>query len=303
MMPSSIVKQLGIKNTFYLVNGLKEYFEDKRLVKKVLKETNFVFFNSDLEYQQIINDIDNDEEALKLLKYSMACAMNSFNSYIEDDELVVVAEQTKIISPTINDLNNIDWMDAFIHELFHSIKSYENKLFDIQDGFVLRSGLLYTYYYPVQNENGKIVLDNERKGRGLEEYFNELQTEEFLKNYIYGNLDLTRDFACCDYYAPLFNNNNFRTYLVDAQLYGKKEEFIDNFNKLTSSAYNEFEELADQLYEEKCLINPNDDFSLYFKKYEDINKYFFQPIYEEYFRKEKENAGNCRSRNSKKNFK
>ena len=60
MMPSSIVKQLGIKNTFYLVNGLKEYFEDKRLVKKVLKETNFVFFNSDLEYQQIINDIDND---------------------------------------------------------------------------------------------------------------------------------------------------------------------------------------------------------------------------------------------------
>lgn len=335
MMRSSLIKQIGLYNTFLLEKNLKYYFDDKRLIRKVLSESLITFYQTEEDYQKIVNDI-NDEE-IKYLRYSVACAVNSFNSYIDNNELLIEQNRPQIISPTIDKIADINRMESFIHELFHIIKSYKNRIILTDKGFILRTGLLYTYYEIDncdKNENIEIlseknnveecvdalqnIYDNVKieaeedsciitnsfhikkvnsKGRGLEEYFNVLQTEEFLQNYIYGALELTREHDCCDYFAPLFQNYHFRKTLYEAVIDGEKEKFIEDFDKLTSKSYLEWENIADSMYEEICLLDAEEDFDYCQEKYDKYFLEYLNPINEEYLRKVEENAGNCRSRN------
>ena len=336
MMRSSLIKQMGLYNTFMLEKYLKYYFDDKTLIRKVLSEILVTFYKNPEEYRMLVEEKNGEDQ--KYLSNSKACAINSFNAYLENDELLIEQHRPEIISPVINKLEDIDKIEAFIHELFHIIKSHRKRFILTDDGFIQRTGLLYTYY---EIDNYDEIIDSQickeaneletcvnalqnlydnfkkeeieecyasnsvdiylkkvnSKGRGLEEYFNELQTEEFLQNFIYGNWKLTREHDYCDYFAPLFHNSHFRKTLYDAVIDGEKENFIEDFNKLTSQSYLEWESFADSMYEEIGLLDDVKDYDYCKEKYDKLFLDYLNPINEEYLRKVEENARNSRSRN------
>lgn len=297
-------KIIDKKTLKFISLSFKDFFKIKDTVDEAFDIVSCLTFNSLEEFSGIVDShFGSMNYQNKLMKQSCAYLLMGLDisKNKNENEIEINCNFPIVVMPAF-DIDKVNDISSIIHELLHLVKSYHNTLITTDDYLIKRSGLKYTYSKVIIEDENIYIEEKFVKGLGLEEMFNALEEEDVLKYYLYPEQELPNLEQYKEYIRELYNQKDFFDNLTEAQIYGDKEKLINYFDSMTyNGAYLKLESIIDNIYL-NFINNLGEDNKLneIVKNSDKIYEEELLPLFMMYKEGVIKNAGNSRSRNSKK---